>query len=116
MADDRDTTHDDLGLDQTLEGAEAYDEAHALGTDEPQERFPLEGPLTDPAVVDALNRRSAELGELVRADDASSTVDGGVLVGAEDGSDSPEEAALHVVGGDAVSERDVTPRHQDPPQ
>lgn len=103
-------------LDRTLDNAESLDEAMVLGTDDPQDVFPYDSPLEDPDVIEALNERSDELGELQMAEDADTTIDGGVLVGAEDGSDSPEEAALHVEGGYAISERDLPGLNQVPPQ
>jgi hypothetical protein len=106
---------DDLDLDQTLEQTESYDET-ILGTDDPQDVFPYDSPLTDPDLIEQLNERSDEVGELLLAEDADSTIDGGTLVGAEDGSDSPEEAALHVIGGDAITERDLPGLNQIPPQ
>lgn len=107
---------DDLALDQTLGNAESLDEEMVLGTDNPQDVYPYDGPLSDPDVIQSLNERSDEVGELQLADDAATTIDGGVLVGAVDGSDSPEEAALHVEGGEAVTERDLPPLDQLPPQ
>lgn len=101
--------------DQTLDEIESFDET-VVGTDTPQDTYPYDRPLTDPETVNRLNERSDELGELAEADDAETTIDGGELVGAEDGSDSPEEAALHVVGGEAKGERDHPPRDQVPPQ
>lgn len=101
--------------DQTLDQVESFDET-TLGTDDPQDVYPYDRPLTDPATIEALNERSDEVGELVQSDDAETTIDGGELVGAEDGSDSPEEAAMHVVGGEAVTERDLPPLNQSPPQ
>ena len=101
--------------DQTLEQSESFDET-IVGTDDPQDLYPYDNPLTDPDVIEDLNLRSDEVGELLLADDAGSTIDGGLLVGAEDGSDSPEEAALHVVGGDAITERDLPSLNQTPPQ
>lgn len=101
--------------DQTLDEIESLDET-IVGTDTPQDVYPHDRPLTDPDTINALNERSDEVGELAEADDADSTIDGGELVGAVDGSDSPEEAALHVVGGEAVSERDLPPLDQVPPQ
>lgn len=100
--------------DQTLDQVESFDET-IVGTDTPQDTYPYDGPLTDPDVIAQLNERGDEVGELVEADDAATTLDG-ELVGAEDGSDSPEEAALHVVGGDARTERDVPPGDHVPPQ
>jgi hypothetical protein len=102
-------------LDQTLDETESVDET-IVGTDTPQDSYPHDRPLTDPELINRLNERSDEVGELLAADDAATTIDGGELVGAEDGSDSPEEAALHVVGGEALTERDLPPGDQDPPQ
>lgn len=107
---------DDRAIDQSLDKIESYDEQNALGTDNPQDVFPYDSPLEDPDTIQALNERSDQLGELTMTDDAATTIDGGALVGAEDGSDSPEEAALHVEGGDAISERDLPALDQTPPQ
>lgn len=107
---------DDRALDQTLDKIESYDEQNALGTDDPQDVFPYDSPLEDPEVIESLNERTDELGELTSTDDAATTIDGGALVGPEDGSDSPEEAALHVEGGEGLSERDLPPLNQMPPQ
>lgn len=111
------TGSQDHGQDQdrTLDQIESLDET-IVGTDDPQDLYPLDGPLTDPEVINDLNERSDEVGELSRTPDATTTIDGGELVGARDGSDSPEEAALHVDGGDAVTERDLPPLDQVPPQ
>jgi hypothetical protein len=102
-------------LDQTLDRSESLDET-IVGSDDPRDHYPLDSPLEDPEAVQRLNERSDEVGELQLSDDAETTVDGGMLVGAEDGSDSPEEAALHVEGGEAITERDLPPGHHVPPQ
>jgi hypothetical protein len=102
-------------FDQTLDQIESLDET-VVGTDDPQDVYPPDRPLSDPDHINALNERSDEVGELTASEDATTTIDGGALVGAEDGSDSPEEAALHVEGGEAVTERDLPPGNQIPPQ